>query len=216
MGSSSGAPGAAGDQVTGAAKVRPRPLVFCGPSGSGKSTLVTRLMAEFSQFFEFSVSHTTRQPRAGEVAGQAYHFVTRPEMVGLVEQGRFLEHATFSGNMYGTSRAAVEKVADLGRICILDIDVQGVKQIKERETDLGLSPKYVFVKPPSREVLEERLRGRGTENEDSLARRLAAAYEELKYGELEGNFDVVIVNDDLEKAYGDLRKYVLPEIERLK
>lgn len=173
-------------------------------------------MAEFGQFFEFSVSHTTRQPRPGEVAGQAYHFVTKQDMLGLVEQGRFLEHATFSGNMYGTSRAAVEKVADLGRICILDIDVQGVKQIKEREADLGLSPSYVFVKPPSREVLEERLRGRGTENEDSLARRLAAAFEELKYGELEGNFDVVIVNDDLEKAYGDLRKYVLPEIERLK
>jgi len=189
----------------------PEPLVLCGPSGSGKSTLMKKLTAEFKDCFGFSVSHTTRAPRPGEKDGVDYHYVSRDAMEQLVKEGAFIEHAVFSGNMYGTSRAAVKTVATSGKICILDIDVQGVKLIKLSD----LEPNYVFIKPPSREALEERLRARRTESEESLAKRLAAAQAEMDYGETPGNFDKVIVNDDLEKAYSELRCYMLPKIEVL-
>jgi len=189
----------------------PPPLVLCGPSGSGKSSLMKKLTSEFKEYFGFSVSHTTRAPRPGEVNGADYHFVSRETMEQLVKEGAFLEHAIFSGNMYGTSKAAVDTVASSGKICILDIDVQGVKLIKQSE----LEPNYVFIKPPNREALEERLRARRTESAESLAKRLAAAEAEMVYGETPGNFDLVIVNDDLERAYSDLRKYMLPKIEVL-
>ena len=142
----------------------PRPLVLCGPSGSGKSTLMKKLMAEFGEYFGFSVSHTTRQPRPGEEDGKDYHYVTRETMLDLVGKGEFIENAEFSGNMYGTSKKAVEEVLARGRICILDIDVQGVKAVKKTD----LSPLLVFMQPPSLEVLEQRLRDRGTETEESL------------------------------------------------
>jgi len=190
----------------------PGPLVLCGPSGSGKSTLMKKLTGEFKDSFGFSVSHTTRAPRPGETNGVEYHFVTRDTMGQLIKDGAFIEHATFSGNMYGTSRAAVEKVAGSGKICILDIDVQGVKLIKQSDLQ---EPSYVFIKPPSREALEKRLRARRTESEESLARRLSAANAEMEYGETPGNFDIVIVNDDLEKAFQELRTFMLPKISLL-
>ena len=140
--------------------------MLCGPSGSGKSTVMKKLMAEFGEYFGFSVSHTTRQPRPGEVEGRDYHYVTRETMEHLVEQGQFIENAQFSGNMYGTSKTAVQDVLAGGKICILDIDVQGVKAVKETD----LSPLYVFIKPPSLEELEQRLRDRGTETEESLSK----------------------------------------------
>ena len=108
----------------------PRPLVLCGPSGSGKSTLMSRLTSEYSEQFGFSVSHTSRGPRAGERDGTDYHFVSRVRMEELAAEGAFLERAEFSGNMYGTSRAAVETVLQAGKICILDIDTQGVRTVK--------------------------------------------------------------------------------------
>ena len=123
-----------------------------------------KLMAEFGEYFGFSVSHTTRQPRPGEQDGKDYHYVSRELMTDLIQQGQFIENAQFSGNMYGTSKTAVEDVLTKGRICILDIDVQGVKAVKETD----LTPMYVFIKPPSLEVLEKRLRDRGTETEESL------------------------------------------------
>ena len=130
--------------------------------------------------------------------------------------------------MYGTSKSAVNDVLNSGKICILDIDVQGVKAVKETD----LTPLLVFIKPPSLEVLEERLRSRGTETEESLrlvlimisekvsfiyfySKRLGAAAAEMEYGEEEGNFDIIIVNDDLEAAYVQLRDFVIPELERL-
>ena len=186
-------------------------LVLCGPSGSGKSSLIKLLTAEFPKQFGFSVSHTTRAPRAGEEQGREYHFTERAAMEQLVREGDFLEHAVFSGNMYGTSRAAVAVVAAEGKVCILDIDMQGVKQLKTS----GLVAKYVFILPPSLEVLEQRLRERGTETEASLEKRLGAARAEMEYGRGEGNFQVVIVNDQLEKAYSQLRHCVLPLIESL-
>ena len=188
-----------------------RPIVMAGPSGSGKSTLLKRLMAEFPDCFAFSVSHTTRKPRPGEENGREYHFVTREQMIQEVKDGKFIESAEFSGNMYGTSVKSVQNAVDTGKICILDIDMQGVKSVKKT----NLSPIYVLVKPPSMEALEERLRGRGTETEESLKLRLETAKGELEYASTPGVFDHVLVNNDLDTAYTSYREIFLPFIKEL-
>merc|ERR1711874_368237 len=190
----------------------PCPLVLCGPSGSGKSTVMKKLMSAYGEFFGFSVSHTTRNPRPGEEDGKDYHYVSKEKMQELIDNKEFIENATFSGNMYGTSKKAVQDVLDSGKICILDIDVQGVKLVKKTD----LKPRFVFIKPPSMDVLEKRLKDRGTETEESLAKRLGAAAAEMEYGEEKGNFDTIIVNDDLETAYENLRDFIMPDIEKLK
>ena len=178
-----------------------RPIVFCGPSGSGKSTLLKKLMAEFPNSFAFSVSHTTRNPRAGEIDGKDYNFTTKEEMRKKIEAGDFLEHAQFSGNFYGTSKQAVSDVLSSGRICTLDVDIQGVINLKKT----NLNPIFCFIKPPSIEELEKRLKSRGTETEESLKKRLDTAAVELEYERTEDKpFDHVIVNEDLETAYSQL------------
>ena len=189
-----------------------QPIVFCGPSGSGKSTLLKRLMAEYPRAFAFSVSHTTRSPRPGEVNGREYHFVTSEEIQRGIANGEFLEHAHFSGNYYGTSKESVEQVLASGRICALDIDIQGVINLKKTD----LNPIYCFVKPPSLEALEKRLRERGTETEESLRKRLDTAKVELEYEKTEKNaFDHVIVNDNLDLAYEKLKGILIPQIMRV-
>lgn len=150
--------------------------------------------------FGFSVSHTTRKPRAGEQDGVAYHFTTRDEFLQLVKEDGFIEHAEFSGNMYGTSIKAVKDVADTGRRCVLDIESQGVKQVKAKHQRLN-EPVYVFIAPPSLDALRSRLTGRGTETDDSLNARLATAEGECEYARQDGIYDVIIVNDDLDRAY---------------
>ncbi|KAF8927646.1 P-loop containing nucleoside triphosphate hydrolase protein [Dissophora ornata] len=181
-----------------------RPIVISGPSGSGKSTLIALLFQEFPQAFGFSVSHTTRKPRPGEKDGIAYHFISKDAMEKLVDQDRFLEHAIFSGNHYGTSKTAVQDVIDHGKVCLLDIDLQGVRRVRES----GLPARYIFVRPKSLRTLEERLRGRGTETEEAIQKRLETARAEWEYGMDPANFDYVVVNDQLERAYTDLRDYV--------
>ncbi|XP_034830851.1 guanylate kinase isoform X1 [Maniola hyperantus] len=186
----------------------PRPLVLCGPSGSGKSTLLKRLLKEFPDKFGFSVSHTTRGPRPGEKNGVHYHFTTKEDMEAAIERGEFIETATFSGNMYGTSKRAVEDVRRTGKVCILDIEIEGVKQIKRTDLD----PLLVFVMPPSIEELERRLRGRNTEDEDALTKRLETARQEIVYGREPGNFHIIIVNAKLTKAYSELRDFIFQNI----
>ncbi|KAG0374080.1 guanylate kinase [Mortierella sp. AD032] len=181
-----------------------RPIVISGPSGAGKSTFLKRLFAEYPDKFGFSVSNTTRKPRAGEVDGVDYNFLTREEFLAGVERGDFIEHAEFSGNMYGTTVQGVKSVGDKGRICILDIDMQGVKLVKKTD----LNPYYLSVQPPSIEELEKRLRGRGTEKEADIQGRLAAAQGELDYAKEEGAYDETIVNDDLEAAYTKFKAYI--------
>ncbi|KXN71577.1 guanylate kinase, partial [Conidiobolus coronatus NRRL 28638] len=180
------------------------PIVISGPSGTGKSTLLKKLFEEFPNKFGFSVSHTTRQPRAGEEDGISYNFVSREKMIKEVEEGKFIESAEFSGNMYGTSIEAVRKVRDAGKICILDIDMQGVISVKKTD----LNAKFVFIAPPSVEELEKRLRGRNTETEDSLKKRLEAAKSELAFAETPGNHDRIIVNNDLDVAYNELKDFI--------
>ncbi|KAL4702971.1 hypothetical protein ACJJTC_008749 [Scirpophaga incertulas] len=182
----------------------PRPLVLCGPSGSGKSTLLKRLLKEFPDKFGFSVSHTTRKPRPGEKDGVHYHFTTKDNMAGAVERGEFIETATFSGNMYGTSKSAVDDVRRTGKICVLDIEIEGVKQVKHTDLD----PLLVFIMPPSIEELERRLIARNTENEETLRKRLETAIKEIDFGHEPGNFHIVITNDNLDKAYSDLKEFI--------
>mmetsp|Transcript_21559 Transcript_21559/g.24565 ORF Transcript_21559/g.24565 Transcript_21559/m.24565 type:complete len:402 (-) Transcript_21559:182-1387(-) len=182
--------------------VRPRPVVFCGPSGVGKGTLIDLLQKRFpDEQFGFSVSHTTRKPREGEKDGVHYNFTTVEQIKKEIEDGKFIEYAEVHGNYYGTSVGAVETVQSKGQICILDIDVQGVRNVKKSSLK---GPVYVFIAPPSTEELERRLRGRGTEKEADIKRRLANAAEEIRYGQQAGNFDRVFVNADLGATFADM------------
>lgn len=189
-----------------------RPLVLFGPSGTGKSTLLKRLLSEYPDRFGFSVSHTTRAPRAGETPGVSYHYVARPEFEQLVADGAFLEHATFGGNRYGTTAQAVADVsarapaagaAGAVRRAVLDIDAQGVRTIMAWHAHLD--PVYVFLAPPSFSALKARLEGRGSETEESMAKRLAMAAQELQFAR-EGKHDVTVVNDNLDRAYALFRQ----------
>ncbi|KAJ5370147.1 Guanylate kinase [Penicillium cataractarum] len=206
-----------------------RPVVISGPSGCGKSTLLKRLFAEYPgtttiQFlsllvldhtsnialnykdrFGFSVSNTTRAPRPGEQDGREYNFVTKEAFLELVAQNGFIEHAQFGSNFYGTSKQAVKAVAEKERICVLDIEMEGVKQVKNSD----LNARFLFLAPPSMEELERRLRSRGTETEDSLRQRLDQAVNELAFSKQPGAHDKIVVNDDLEKAYTELRDWVV-------
>lgn len=184
-----------------------RPIVVSGPSGTGKSTLLKRLMAEYPDKFGFSVSNTTRQPRAGEKDGVDYYFTTVDMFKKMIDNKQFIEWAQFSGNYYGTSIAAVKHVSDvLKRTCILDIDMQGVQSVKKTD----LNARYLFLSPPSIEELKKRLEGRGTETPDSLAKRISAATAEMEYAKT-GAHDKIIVNDNLEKAYSEFKDFIFTE-----
>jgi guanylate kinase len=172
-------------------------FVITAPSGAGKTTLITRLRKEFPQI-RFSVSTTTRAPRPGEVHGRDYFFVDRGTFDDLVARGAFIEHAHIHGNHYGTTWDFVNAALDEGQELVLDIDVQGFRALRSQ---LGARANYVFIAPPSLEALERRLAGRGTESPESLALRLANARKELMAA---GEFDFIVVNDDLETAYGEL------------
>uniref|UniRef100_A0A7I4AFZ6 Guanylate kinase 1 n=1 Tax=Physcomitrium patens TaxID=3218 RepID=A0A7I4AFZ6_PHYPA len=181
----------------------PRPVVICGPSGVGKGTLIGKLMKDFLDKFGFSVSHTTRAPRIREIDGVHYHFASRPVMEQEIKEGKFLESAEVHGNLYGTSWAAVEAVADAGKICILDIDVQGAQAVKKS----ALKATYIFIKPPAPEVkeLERRLRGRDTETEEQIQKRLRNAKQELERAKDTTLFDHILVNANLDQAYEELK-----------
>src|SRR6266480_5241170 len=151
-----------------------RLFVITGPSGVGKGTLIRRLLERMPEL-ELSVSATTRPPRPGERDGVDYHFLTEEEFDRMVHDGRLLEHATYSGNRYGTPRSEVEPRLAAGRSVVLEIEVQGARQVREAMPEAV----QVFIAPPSPAALRERLEGRGTDRPEAIARRLAAAEEEL-------------------------------------
>ena len=171
------------------------------------------LFKKHPQKFGFSISHTSRQPRSGEVtAGNnnkeaPYHFVSRAEFEALIAKRAFIEYTQYSNNYYGTSIAAVEQVGSTGKTCILDIEMEGVKNVKKS----SLNARYVFIQPPSMGELESRLRGRGTDSEEDIAHRLAAARAELDYAQQDQAHDCIIVNDDKDRAYGKLEAFCLEE-----
>lgn len=189
-----------------------RPVVLCGPSGVGKSTLLTRLMKQFEGCFAFTISHTTRKQRPGEEHGKNYFFVSEEEMKRDIEEDKFVEHVSNYGNYYGTSIQAIKSVMDSGRICLLDIDTNGVLSIKKT----SLQARCVFVMPPSFQNLKERLVGRGTESDESLQKRLDLAEKEIKFGQQPGMFDLVIMNDDLDRAYQQILDFLKEDIEAIK
>lgn len=180
----------------------PQPVVICGPSGVGKGTLINMLMKDYPNAFGFSVSHTTRPPRDKEKTGVHYHFTERDAMKLAIQEGEFLESADVHGNLYGTSIAAVEAVADAGKRCILDIDVQGAKAVKNSSLDAL----FIFIAPPSFQELENRLRGRETETEEQIQKRLQNAKLELEQGQNSSLFDHYVVNNDLETCYLDIKR----------
>ncbi|KAL8914455.1 MAG: hypothetical protein Q9171_000960 [Xanthocarpia ochracea] len=182
-----------------------RPIVISGPSGAGKSTILKRLFAAHPNTFGYSVSHTTRAPRPGERDGIEYNFTSKESFFKIVDEGGFIEHAQFGGNYYGTSVQAVKNVAEKGRVCVLDIEMEGVKQVKRTE----LHARFLFLSPPSLEVLEQRLRGRGTEDEESLRKRLDQAAKEMEFSKVEGVHDKIVINDDLEKAYREVEEWIV-------
>ena len=183
-------------------------LVVSAPSAGGKGTILKELFRQDGNL-RMSVSATTRQPRPGEENGKDYYFMSREEFQELVAGGRMLEHAEYVGNCYGTPREPVEEWLAQGLDVVLEIDVQGGAQIKRLAPDCV----SVFITPPSMEVLEKRLRDRGTEDDETVRKRLAAAREELPHAE---DYDYIVVNDRLEDAVEDLlailrsekRKYV--------
>jgi guanylate kinase len=172
-------------------------LVISGPSGSGKSTICKRLLTD--PRVEFSISATTRAPRAGEVDGREYWFIDRDQFLEKVERGEFIEHAEVHGNLYGTLRPPIEAAIRAGKVSLLEIDVQGANQLRA----LGVPGIYVFVAPPSFEELRRRLVRRGTESPEVLERRLHKAEDEWRE---RVRYDHVVVNDDLERAVGEIRE----------
>jgi guanylate kinase len=175
-------------------------FVVAAPSGAGKSTLVNALL-EREPSISLSISHTTRPPRPGEQYGRHYFFVERPEFEREIAEGIFLEHAEVHGNLYGTSRNTVDSLLAQGRDVLLEIDWQGARQIRKSKPDCV----SVFILPPSRPELERRLRGRGSDSQEVIARRLHNSREEIAHAH---EFDYIIVNDDFDVALGDLQAIV--------
>jgi len=172
--------------------------IISAPSGSGKSTLVNE-MRKFVSHLEFSISYTTRDPRGSEQNGREYHFISREEFEAMIRQDGFLEHAQVFGNYYGTAKSVLQDAAQRGNDLLLDIDVQGERQVKAKMPDAV----SIFVLPPSRAELESRLRKRSlSENvhsEDVIRRRLATARREI---ENYVNYDYILINDRLETISG--------------
>ena len=180
-------------------RVSPKLVVICGPSGVGKGTLLAKLFKEFPDEFGFCVSHTTRNPRPGEVNGVDYHFTTKENIKSMISNSDFVEYAEVHGNYYGTSKAAIQAVQEKGKICVLDIDVQGARKVAAA----SLPFVGIFIKPPSREELERRLRGRGTETEEKVQKRLHNSLDEIKFCNTHEFFWYELINNDLDKCYVD-------------
>lgn len=175
-------------------------FVLSGPSGAGKGTLVSRLLDAIPDAW-VSVSATTRQPRPGERDGVSYYFMDQSRFDELVSQGGFLEWATVHGNSYGTLKSSVQEHMETGSQVILEIDVQGALQVRKAMPEAHL----IFIEPPSIEELERRLRGRGTETEEVICKRMETAKVEL---DRKMEYDVQVVNDDLNRATDELVAYI--------
>ncbi|MBZ5610032.1 MAG: guanylate kinase [Acidobacteriia bacterium] len=178
-------------------------FIISAPSGSGKSTLVHRLLATVPGL-TFSISYTTRPPRPGETDGVDYNFITRPDFEVRLERGEFLEHAEVFGNYYGTNRETFERAVQQSHDLVLDIDVQGARQLKVAIPE-AIS---IFVLPPSREVLEQRLRARSQDSEEVIRRRLRGAADEVRnYTQ----YDYVLINREIEESSARLASIVRAE-----
>lgn len=184
-----------------------RLFVISAPSGAGKTTLLGGVMEKIGRL-KFSVSHTTRDPRSGEVDGVDYHFVSREKFVEMIENGMFIEHAQVHGKLYGTSHASIASQLEDGFDVILDIDVQGAAILRDTP---GIEGTFIFIAPPDLQELEKRLRGRGTENEDTIRVRLENAKTEMQSA---GDYEYLIINSEVDDATNLLAAIVLAERAR--
>jgi guanylate kinase len=182
-------------------------FVISAPSGTGKTTILKRVISELKNVV-FSVSHTTRPRRSGEQDEVDYFFVAKDTFETIKNQGDFLEWAEVHGNLYGTSSHAVYELTEQGKDIILDIDVQGARQVKDKLGGMGV---FVFIAPPSLQELERRLASRGTESESVIATRLRNAHDEMKSLE---HYDYVIVNEKLDQAVAMLKSIIIAERSR--
>ena len=174
--------------------------IVAAPSGAGKTTLV-KLLLESDPDICLSISVTTRPPRPGEQNGREYHFVDVPDFLARIDKGEFLEWAEVHGNYYGTSKHWIAAQMESGRDVLLEIDWQGAQQVRKTfPSAIG-----IFILPPSLTVLQARLSGRGTDSAETIARRLAAARDEMRHVD---EFNYVIINDDLQQALSDLQSVV--------
>ena len=178
-------------------------LVVSGPSGAGKGTICKALLNKNDKI-KLSVSATTRKPRNGEVHGVNYFFIEKEEFTKMVENGEFLEHAQIYDNFYGTPKAAIIECLEKGQDVILEIEMQGARQIKEVYPE-GV---FIFVLPPSLEELKSRIVGRGTETQEEIENRCSCAFEEINQIV---NYDYFIVNEDIEKSVNDVEAIILSE-----
>ena len=185
-------------------------FVVTGPSGAGKNSVIDRVMEELPGL-AFSVSYTTRPPREGEVDGVDYIYVSREEFNRLVARGEFVEHMTYLGDMYGTSRSQIEDIFRQGKDVVLNIDVAGARALREIGLD-RYTIVYVFLTPSSLERLAERLRLRGSETEEQIAERLRVAESELRAIPA---FDYLVINDDYETAVAELSAIIVAERLRI-
>ena len=172
------------------------PVVVAAPSGTGKTTVCRKVVERDAQI-EFSISHTTRERRPRERDGVDYHFVTPAEFERLVGEGAFLEWAVYNGNRYGTSWRAIDAPLAAGRDLLLEIEVQGARQVRERRADA----RFIFLVPPTLATLRQRLEQRGSDDSAAIAKRLAIARHEIEEG---ARFDYVVVNDDLDTCVADV------------
>jgi guanylate kinase len=182
-------------------------FIISAPSGTGKTTILKEILVGMQKVI-FSVSHTTRSPRTGEKDGIDYYFIDKKTFAAMQKQELFLEWAEVHGNLYGTSIHKVQEATEQGLDVILDIDVQGARQVKKRLGDKGA---FIFVAPPSLEELARRLAGRSTETEADIATRLTNAKQEMKSIT---NYDYVIVNDSVDKAVEILKSIIIAERSR--
>ena len=181
-------------------------FVVAGPSGAGKNSVIEQVMAHLPDL-AFSVSYTTRDRRDGEVHGEDYYYVSKDEFTHLIEQGEFVEHVTYHGDQYGTSRGQVECVVSEGKDVILQIEVRGAQSL--RKTGIGgCRLVYVFLMPSSFERLGARLRSRGSEDEAEIQGRLKIAEQEIECLPL---FDYLVINDDFDTAVDELRSIIVSE-----
>lgn len=172
-------------------------IIFTGPSGVGKGTILADFFKKADNNIVYSISNTTRKPRDGEINGMHYFFVAKDEFEKLIEEDAFLEHALYSGNYYGTNKKFVDEKISNGKSVLLEIELQGALDVMKKRPDAVT----IFIKPPTFEELEKRLRGRHSEDEESIKKRLEAAKQELNNTD---KFNYVIENDIVERAVDEL------------
>lgn len=184
-------------------------IIFSAPSGAGKTTIVRHLLSKYSDKLEFSISASTREPRGSEENGKDYYFISKEEFLHKVAKQEFIEfEEVYSGTYYGTLRSELDRIWSLGKSVIFDIDVVGGLRLKSKFPEEALA---IFVNPPSLQVLQERLSGRGTDSEEKLKERFAKAELELSYAD---KFDVILNNFDLDVACQDAEKIVLDFLDQ--